>query len=292
MKAKTLPRILRDLALKVDARELRLGQGTAHVWGIVVEFWMRDWITTLVIFADGSTSVYVSDGPPVTGMGAYAPVRAASLKMLAIAEESLESFAATRRTSQPEPGHVRFFARTVRGTVVADAEQQTLMGGGHPLTQLFNVTLDVLRAVLVANERHGATATRAVKTKGGPPRRMQLMVREPPDYALRVVADDPGPQVIERIIRGLRWSKTTVIYVFGDNDHWLEVFGSSDPGHGFGATFRANQARHPAASAPENLDVVVDLLQSYAAADDRWMRLISWDWTRVVPLRPKPRSKT
>ena len=100
---------LRQQALTVDAADLGLGPTAdrTHVWGVVMETGYPEAVATLVVFGDGTTSLYFSNGGGMVGAGEHDVVRAASKLLLSSAEAHLNGFAVVAETPLPEVGRVR-----------------------------------------------------------------------------------------------------------------------------------------------------------------------------------------
>ena len=106
---------------------------------------------------------------------------------------------------------------------------------------------------------------------------MVLLIHEPPEHIERVLARSPDAATIRDAVNGLTWSDLTFVTVKRDNNNWLEGSGSLNPEDGLSARYMANGEEHVAARAPNSLNEIVALLQSFAASDGRWRQLIEWD---------------
>jgi hypothetical protein len=94
--------------------------------------------------------------------------------------------------------------------------------------------------------------------------------------APRRVAIDPDTSTIEKTLRGLDWSRMNSV-VLRRGDDWLEVSGSTNPADGLSAMHAEDGREYVTSDAPENLDVLVRLLTSYAAGDDVWRTIVAWE---------------
>ena len=108
-------------------------------------------VTSLFVFADGSTSVYRSDGAVGEGLSERPGVAAASAELLDAVGRSLGVFGPAGLLSPPQPGRVLFVVRArfesdgewTEG--VATAGGETLARGGHPLSPAFACAREILR---------------------------------------------------------------------------------------------------------------------------------------------------
>jgi len=140
---------LRHQALTVEAADLGLGPTAdrAHVWGVLMETGYPEAVATLVVFADGTTSLYFSNGGGVIGAGEHDVVRAAGEILLSSAEAHVEDFAMSSGTPLPEVGRVRFYVRTFKGTLSAEANEEDLGEDRHTLSPVFHAAHSVISAV-------------------------------------------------------------------------------------------------------------------------------------------------
>ena len=142
-------RALRQQALTVEAGALGLAPGPArqHVWGILMETGYPEGIATLVVLADGTTSLYFSNGGGVIGAGGHELVRAASDALLSAAEGYLAGFGAVDGTPLPDVGRVRFYVRTFDGMRGAEADEDDLGEHRHQLSPVFHAAHEVIGAI-------------------------------------------------------------------------------------------------------------------------------------------------
>ena len=147
-------RALREKALTVRPAELNLAPSRSMpvVWGALMETGYGDAVASLVVLADGTTSLYISSGGGVIGAGKHAPVRAASERLLEIASSHAGHFAPTQATPLPDAGRVRFYLRTFGATLTAEAEEEELVEGNHPLSAVFYAGQAVITEMRQATE--------------------------------------------------------------------------------------------------------------------------------------------
>jgi hypothetical protein len=138
---------LRNQALTVDVAQLGEPAGGLSTRAVLMEIGYPNGVATLAVFADGTTSLYFSSGGGIIGAGAHPPVEAAARVLLAAAERFRSSCSVVTATPYPEPGRVRFYIRTVDGTLGAEAAEQELGSNRHPLSSLFHAGHKVLTAV-------------------------------------------------------------------------------------------------------------------------------------------------
>lgn len=150
---------LRKVVLRRKAADFGL-QPTAtlpNVWGALVEVGFDAGSATLMAAADGSTSLYLSNGGATIGGGAVPEIADATQHLLTLVEGWLASFAPASGFLLPGRDQVRFVALTFDGARTAQAGLDELSAGGHPLTPIFRAS----EIVLAAMERLQAAADAA-----------------------------------------------------------------------------------------------------------------------------------
>ena len=125
-----------------------------RVWGVLMEMGFPDGAATIVSLADGTTSLYTSEGGGVIGGGEHAPVAAASSRFLAEAEatETGLSPAESVDVHLPPVGIVSFVVLGYSGTQIGAADEQELASMQHPLSRLYAAGQDVITALREAEE--------------------------------------------------------------------------------------------------------------------------------------------
>jgi hypothetical protein len=147
---------LRDQALSVTAQDLNLEpiEARPHVWGALMELGYPGAVATLVAFADGSTSLYISTGGGMIGAGQDKEVREEGDRFLAVAEQHIADFEpAENETPPPQRGQVRFYVRTFQSTLTAQVEETLLMEGQHRLSPVFVAGHAVITQMRLMSER-------------------------------------------------------------------------------------------------------------------------------------------
>jgi hypothetical protein len=147
---------LRDKALSVTARELNLAPTEArpHVWGVLMELGYPEAVATLVAFADGSTSLYISTGGGVIGAGEHKPVREEAERFLDVVQRHIAEFGpAGDETPLPRRDRVRFYVRTFKATLTAEVDEASLMSRTHPLSTVFQAGHAVITQMRLIAQR-------------------------------------------------------------------------------------------------------------------------------------------
>jgi hypothetical protein len=147
---------LRGRILGLNPEELHLTPSSSapHVWGVLVETGYEVGIATLVSFADGTTSLYYSTGGGVLGSSDYTPVAQASKTLVVEAEKHLKRMSKNKDDIKlPEVGQVSFTLLTYSGAYSAQAYEEQLASGSHPLSPLFTQARQTLTQLRVLAEK-------------------------------------------------------------------------------------------------------------------------------------------
>jgi hypothetical protein len=103
---------MRAKALALKPEEIGISRTTyPHaVWGLVMEMDLdgANFFTFLVL-ADGTVSIYISNGPVIIGAGQHEKIRTASLQLLVTANALLNCAALSNSTPLPLQGHTTFY---------------------------------------------------------------------------------------------------------------------------------------------------------------------------------------
>jgi hypothetical protein len=147
---------LRDQALGFGALEIKAPPPVAggRMLGVVMDMGYDTGVVTLLGLADGTTSMYVSNGGGKIGLGDHAQVAEASRRWVEIAE-SAEGLVEARDDCLPGEGLIRFNFLTTGdrfGAAVAEAE---LAGGSHPLSSVFLAGQQVITQIRLVEEATG-----------------------------------------------------------------------------------------------------------------------------------------
>lgn len=144
-----LMRDLRLQALQVSATEFGLVPTPTRpdVWGVIVELGYPAATATLLVLAEGTTSLYLSSGGGVVGAGLNPRVQAASEALLDQAQRDLARLTLARETPMPRVGEIRIYVRTFTTTLGAGAAMRDVVGESHPLAPLHAAAQDVLTQI-------------------------------------------------------------------------------------------------------------------------------------------------
>ncbi len=107
---------------------------------------------TLVAFADGNASLYLSNGGGVIGGAAHETVRNAAIAMTKAANRYVDQTTITESTPLPTFGNVTFYLLTTNAVRTATAKEDDLGEQRHALSPLFNAGQEVITQLRLVSE--------------------------------------------------------------------------------------------------------------------------------------------
>ena len=144
---------LRSKALTVQPEMIGV-PADGSLLAILMETVQSGAVVTLVGMADGTTSLYFSNGGGIIGSGQHEPVAVATKAWLArAAAEFASSMTATTEFPLPAPGQARFYLVYADRVLTAEAVENHLGYNRHPLSLLFHEGHKVINQVRLHSPR-------------------------------------------------------------------------------------------------------------------------------------------
>lgn len=140
---------LRGMALRLDGETLQARNG---VFALLMETGYNEAAVTVLASADGSASMYFSNGGGLIGAGEYEQVREVVFETLSELEEHLPSLDPTNTYPLPEVGQTRFYAVTEKGVLTTEAAEDLLGNEKHELSPLFHQVHKLIAYMRAADE--------------------------------------------------------------------------------------------------------------------------------------------
>jgi hypothetical protein len=135
--------------LRDQVLHLKPGAGdvSATVIAVLMETGYPEAVATLVAVADGTVSLYFSNGGGVIGAGAHDGVRSVARTLLSSAETYVSRASETDSFPLPSKGHVRFYLVTTQGTFTIEAPESDLGLRRHEFSPLFHDAHALIAAI-------------------------------------------------------------------------------------------------------------------------------------------------
>ena len=162
---------LRQKVLAIDPRELGLTPAITSglVWGVLMETGYPKAVVTLVTIADGTVSLYFSNGGGMIGIGEHEGPRKACKEFLLFSQKFLDQASPTKTFPLPKQGNTRFYFLTFDGIRTVEFKEDDLSKNRLPLSPLFQKAQEVITQARIVDEKlkadRGATPD---ASKSGP----------------------------------------------------------------------------------------------------------------------------
>jgi hypothetical protein len=147
---------LRSQALSFGSAEIKappVVEG-GQALGVLMDLGHDIAVVTIVGLADGTASMYVSNGGGMIGLGENPPVAAAAKRWVAVAEEA--DLAPRDGDALPDDGVVRFNVLTTGPVLAGEAPEAELAAGGHPLSPLYAAGQALISEIRLVDEARQA----------------------------------------------------------------------------------------------------------------------------------------
>ncbi len=124
------------LSTKPDSIGVKL-KDASEVWGVVMETGYPEAVASLVALADGTVSLYFSNGGGIIGLGPHAGPHRAAQSFLAASQQFSKQLQPTQSYPLPKSSYTRFYLLTGNGVLTAEAKEDDLGNNRHSLSPLF-----------------------------------------------------------------------------------------------------------------------------------------------------------
>ena len=137
---------MRESVFKLDPATIGISPSnySGHVWGMIFETGIEREAYSLVVLADGTTSLYFSTGGGIIGAGEHSNVRTASKNLLLKANDAIGRSTFTQAHPLPYDGTSVFYFLTFDGTRFYSAPESRLGNGQDKLSPLFHASHEVI----------------------------------------------------------------------------------------------------------------------------------------------------
>ncbi len=123
-----------------------------NVWGVLMEMVYSDTVGTLVSLADGTTSLYFTNGAGIIGGGQHATVAQSTKSFIAASEKYYLKMKITDSFPLPTAGKVRFYVLTFSGIFTLDIDEQALENRTSEFSPLFYSGQEVMTQLRIVDE--------------------------------------------------------------------------------------------------------------------------------------------
>jgi hypothetical protein len=147
---------LRNMVLTTKPQAIGLKPNAAEVWGVLMETGYPEAVATLIALADGTVSIYFSNGGGIIGLGPHPGPQKAGKAFLSLAQQYSKTGTATTKYPLPKPSYTRFYFLTGSGATTVEAKEDDLGHGRHQLSLLFHKGHELISEIRVVDEKRRA----------------------------------------------------------------------------------------------------------------------------------------
>ncbi len=126
------------------------------VLAVLMETGYPEAVVTLVSVADGSSSLYYSNGGGVIGAGEYRQVHDSSVALIEIAVKNQAKFSLAKTYPLPKSGYTRFYVVTTSGVYTDEILEDDLGNEKHALSPVFFQGHELISYIRAADEHRSA----------------------------------------------------------------------------------------------------------------------------------------
>ena len=135
-----------------------------QVIAILMETGYPEAVATLVAIADGSTSLYFSNGGGIIGAGEHEGPQKSAKALVTLANSYLADLKLSKETPLPKTGRTTFFVVTRHGTLTGDFKEEDLGEGREKLSPLFHAAHDLIAQIRTVDEQRKARPNKSRDT--------------------------------------------------------------------------------------------------------------------------------
>ncbi len=142
--------------------------GQTDRWAILMETGLEDACYTLVAVADGSASLYFSNGGGIIGGGQHPEGAAAAKAFLELSRKFDSSLTRSAARPLPRPGMTRFYIIKKDDVLTGEFKEDDLGNGRLPLSPLFHKGHELITVIrLIEGKRRGGSANGSQPLRSG-----------------------------------------------------------------------------------------------------------------------------
>ena len=144
---------LRDMVFNLTFDKIGMApKQPDEVWGLLMETGYPKAVATLLALADGTVSLYFSNGGGLIGLGAHRKPAEAARAFLIASQQFVKQAEPVAGHPLPRPGFTRFYMLTPNGALTSEASENDLGNNRHPFSPLFQKGHAVIGAMRQYNE--------------------------------------------------------------------------------------------------------------------------------------------
>jgi len=144
---------LRNMVLTTKPGTLGLKPSAGEVWGILMETGYPEAVVSLVALADGTVSIYFSNGGGIIGLGPHPGPQTAGRAFISLAQQYSRCATSTEKYPLPKSAYTRFYFLSGSGVRTVEANENDLGSGRDQLSPLFHKGHELISEIRAVDEK-------------------------------------------------------------------------------------------------------------------------------------------
>ena len=141
----------------INLKPNQLGEfGNKPILCVLMETGYPEAVVSLVAVADGSASIYFSNGGGIIGAGEHPQGKEYSQKLVESAKDYLEFAKPDKNHLLPKPGSTRFYFVTHKGVMTVEAKEDDLGNNRHKFSPLFHKAHELIYVIQMIEKEKNA----------------------------------------------------------------------------------------------------------------------------------------
>jgi len=144
---------LRNMILTTKSEYVGLKPAAGEIWGVLMETGYPEAVVSLVALADGTMSIYFSNGGGIIGLGTHPGPQRAGKDFIALAQSFSRYGSVTKNYPLPRVSNTRFYFLGRSDIITVEAKEDDLGNGRHPLSPLFHKGHELISEIRAVDEK-------------------------------------------------------------------------------------------------------------------------------------------
>lgn len=144
---------LRNMVLNAKSNSIGLNPGENEVWGVLMETGYSEAIVTLVALAEGTVSLYFSNGGGILGLGPHPGPQKASKSLISMAQKFSKYCSPTKTFPLPKPSYTRFYILTGNRIITIEAKEEDFGYNRNEFSPVFHKGHELISEIRKVDEQ-------------------------------------------------------------------------------------------------------------------------------------------
>jgi hypothetical protein len=141
------------MVLTTKPESVGLKPAADEIWGVLMETGYPEAVVSLLALADGTVSIYFSNGGGIIGLGTHPGPERAGKEFIALAQTFSSYGLSTQKFPLPKVSSTRFYFLSGSDIKTVEAKEDDLGKGRHPLSPLFYKGHELISEIRAVDEK-------------------------------------------------------------------------------------------------------------------------------------------